>query len=178
MCFSGKKSVTNRLAALLVCSAPLFAGQATATAPSVSQKEADAVVQKFEADYTDAYNHGDAKKLAVLLTDNVSILGEYGAVLQGREKVQRALTASFASIPKWKTEDTPKKTVALSSDVIVTQGITRRTPADASQEPQSILYTKVLLRQGDAWRLAAAQYAREPVMPKEPRGEQPPKSSK
>ncbi len=149
---------------LLVISLALIPSLFAQQAVSLSQQEVESIVQQFETSYMDAYSHGDAKALAALYTDNATVLGEYGAVLQGRAKLEKAFSASLAAHAK--IEDTPKASTAVTGDVIVTQGVSRRIVESGSQPERSFLYTKVLVRQAGGWRLAAIQYSPAAVIPK------------
>lgn len=149
------------LAISLMLIPSLFGQQAS----SLSQKEVDSIVQQFESSYVEAFNNGDAKAMTALYTDNATVLGEYGAVLQGRAKLERAFSASLAAAHA-KIEDTPKASTAVTDDVVVTQGVSRRIPESGSQTEKTFLYTKVLVRQAGAWRLAAIQYSPAAIIPK------------
>jgi len=145
--------------------ATLMAQQGTAPAtssqtPLLPQTEVDSAVQQFEAAFAAGYNGGDAKRVADLYTDNATLLTESGITIIGRERIEKALAAGFAQRKDAKLENTPQNSVAVSRDVIVTQGLSRLTPADNAQQPSEFLYTRVLTRQEDKWRIAVAQYAR------------------
>jgi hypothetical protein len=77
----------------------------------------------------------------------------------GRAQIQVALNAVLAQPTRSKIEDTPHHSAAISKDVIVVQGVIRVIPADTSRPPLDTFYTRVLIRQGDQWRIAAAQSA-------------------
>ncbi len=119
-------------------------------------------MQQFEARYVDAYNKRDANAVGALFTENGTEMSAFGGIAQGRQNIEKTLTAGFALPVPWKTEDTPKVTIALTKDVIVTQGVSRRTPETGSEKPVSLFYTKVLVREGGEWRLAAVQYGAAP----------------
>ena len=141
----------------------LAAQQTSETAATLAQKDAEAIVKRVEADYVDAYDKKDAKAVAALFTENATEMSEFGGVTQGREKIEKSLTPGFSTPMKWKTENTPKGTLVVSNDVIVTQGTSRRTREGSSEKPDNTFYTKVLVREGDQWRIAAIQYAVAPI---------------
>lgn len=151
------------LVATLLLAAPVYAQQTSGNPVAVGQKEAESIVQQFEAKYLDAYNRRDSKAVAVLFSENGSEFGEFGAVTKGRQEIEKALAISFALPLGWKTEDVPKNIQAITSDVIVEQGMSLRTALTSGpQPPQKDFYTKVLVREGNEWRLAAVQYASPP----------------
>lgn len=133
--------------------------QGTGSSAPLSQKEVDGVVQQIESAYVSAYNAGDAKAVASLYTKSASVLGEYGALVTGSDRLQNTLTAAFAQSARPKIEDKPSHSSAISADVIVTQGVSHVTPADPTRQPVDTLYTRVLVREGDNWRIAATQFA-------------------
>ena len=138
-------------------------GEAPATSSQtllLPQTEVESAVQQFEAAFAAGYNSGDAKQVADLYTETGTLLTESGITLSGRERIEKALAAGFAQHKDAKLENTPQNSVAVSRDVIVTQGLSRLTPADNTQQPSEFLYTRVLTRQQDKWRIAVAQYAR------------------
>ncbi|MGA8029996.1 MAG: nuclear transport factor 2 family protein [Bryobacteraceae bacterium] len=159
-----KNSIKGMLAAVLALTAARLSAQhAGEKLVMLSQKDAESVVQQFEAEYVDAYNRKDLKAVAALFTENGVEFGEFGAVTQGRQQIEKTLATVFALPTKWETEDTPKDVLVVANDVIVTQGAAVRTPTDdSSRTPQTILYTKVLTRQNGQWQLAAVQYASPP----------------
>ena len=64
-------------------------------------------------------------------------------------------------------ENTPAHTKAITEDVIVSHGTSRRVRASDSREDK-LAYTRVLVRRGGEWRLAANHVA-EPTSQPDPR---------
>jgi len=141
----------------------LTAQQSGGGAATLAQKDAEAIVKSFEAQYVGAYDGKDAKAASALFTEHATQMNEFGGVIQGRDKIAKMLGAAFAVPGKWKTQDTPKSVIVLGSDVIVTQGESRRAQEGSSQKPDISFYTKVLVRQDDQWRIAAVDYSAAPI---------------
>lgn len=103
--------------------------------------------------------------MAALLTENATMQNEWGDVTQGRANIEPLLTRMMAKLPPGTTlEDTPVASQAVSADVIVSQGISHRLVPGA--DPVQMIFTRVLVRQGNQWQLAATQIARPSTMPK------------
>jgi uncharacterized protein (TIGR02246 family) len=129
------------------------------------QSETDAIVLKFQATYADTFDRRDAKGMAALLTENATLQNEWGDVVQGRTNIEATLTRLMANLPAGaKLEDTPLVSHAVAPDVIVSQGTSQRSSPNVA--PVQMLFTRVLVRQGSQWRLAATQIARPSAMPK------------
>jgi uncharacterized protein (TIGR02246 family) len=131
----------------------------------LSQNETDAIVLKFQASYADAFNRRDAKGMAALLTENASLQNEWGDVVHGRANIEGVLIGLMAHLPDGaKLEDTPVVSHSVADGVIVSQGTSHRiVPASATTE---MFFTRVLVRRGGQWLLAATQIARPSAFPK------------
>jgi ketosteroid isomerase-like protein len=127
-------------------------------ASPLPQSEVDSIVQQFESTFVSANNRGDAKTLAGLYMPGATILNEAGGLAVGRETMQRVLSAAFMNSSGRTIQETPRKSTAVSSNVIVTHGVLRVTPLPPDP-PQDTLYTKVLTLDGEQWRIAAIQFA-------------------
>jgi len=138
---------------------------AHAQTAGVPQSEVDAIVLKFQAAYADTFDRRDAKGMAALLTEDATLQNEWGDVARGRANIEAILTRLMATLPAGETlEDTPLASRAIATDVIVSQGTSQRITPNAA--PAQMLFTRVLVRQGGQWRLAATQIARPSAMPK------------
>jgi uncharacterized protein (TIGR02246 family) len=131
------------------------------------QDETDAIVLKFQTTYADTFNRRDAKTMAALFTENASLQNEWGDVVQGRANIEAVLIGLMAHLPDAaKLEDTPVVSHSIADGTIVSQGTSHRiVPASATTE---MLFTRVLVRQGGQWLLAATQIARPSTFPKPP----------
>jgi uncharacterized protein (TIGR02246 family) len=132
---------------------------------SLSQSEVDAIVLKFQTAYADTFDRRDAKGMAALLTENSTLQNEWGDVVQGRPKIEAVLTGLMAHLPAGtKLEDTPLASHAVADGIIVSQGTSHRIVTNGA--PVEMFFTRVLVRQGNKWLLAATQIARPSTFPK------------
>jgi uncharacterized protein (TIGR02246 family) len=129
------------------------------------QNETDSIVLGFQAAYADTFDRRDAKGMAALLTENATLQNEWGDVVQGRANIEAILTRLMATLPAGaRLEDTSLASHAVAADVIVSQGISQRIIPDAVAA--QMFFTRVLVRQGSQWLLAATQIARPSTVPK------------
>ena len=85
-----------------------------------------------------------------------------------RAAFERGLRRAFTRVPGELTlENTPAHTAAITEDVIVIHGTSRRAGAPGWREDE-LVYTRVLVRRGGEWRLAANHVA-EPSSQPDPR---------
>lgn len=132
---------------------------------SLPQNDIDAIVLKFQTAYADTFNRRDPKGMAALFTENASLQNEWGDVVQGRTNIEAVLVRLMANLPAGaKLEDTPLVSRVVAEDTIVSQGTSHRI---ISTEPAAkMFFTRVLVRQGGQWLLAATQIARPSTVPK------------
>lgn len=137
----------------------------------MKQEDVDTIVRAFEDQYAAAFGRKDAKALAALLTEDVTLLSEWGDIQQGRATIEQMLTKVFPVLPgDLSLENTPRRSAAITEDVIVSHGTSRKV-ADSVEE--KLVYTRVLVRQPDgSWLLAATQVAPPSSMP-DPRPDSP-----
>jgi uncharacterized protein (TIGR02246 family) len=129
------------------------------------QMETDAIVLKFQAAYADTFDRRDAKGMSALLTENATLQNEWGDVVQGRTNIEAALVRLMANLPAGeKLKDTSLASHAVAPDVIVSQGTSQRSSPNIA--PVQMFFTRVLVREGGQWRMAATQIARPSAMPK------------
>jgi uncharacterized protein (TIGR02246 family) len=129
------------------------------------QQEVEAIVRKFEDKYAMAFGGKDAKAFADLLVEDATLLSEWGDVMQGRAKIERTLTEVFPSMPDdLKLVNTPEHSRAITDSVIVSHGVSHKVGEWGIGE-EKLSYTRVLVRQGREWRLAATQVAPSSSMP-------------
>jgi uncharacterized protein (TIGR02246 family) len=127
--------------------------------------ETDAIVLKFQTAYIDTFDRRDAKGMAALFTENATMQNEWGDVVQGRTKIEAVLTRLMAHLPAGvKLEDTPVASRAVADGIIVSQGTSHRIVPN--EKPAEMFFTRVLVRQGGEWLLAATQIARPSTFPK------------
>jgi uncharacterized protein (TIGR02246 family) len=131
----------------------------------LSQDETDAIVLKFQTAYIDTFDRRDAKGMAVLFTENASLQNEWGDVVRGRANIEAVLISLMSHLPNGaKLEDTPIASRAIADGIIVSQGTSHRIVPN--EKPAEMFFTRVLVRQGEEWLLAATQIARPSTFPK------------
>jgi uncharacterized protein (TIGR02246 family) len=129
------------------------------------QQEVEAIVREFEDKYAAAFGRKDAKALSDLLAKDVTLLSEWGDVMQGRATIERMLANVFPSMPnELKLVNTPAHSRAIAEDVIVSHGASHKI-GEWSAGEEKLSYTRVLVRQGGEWRLVATQVAPSSSMP-------------
>jgi uncharacterized protein (TIGR02246 family) len=132
---------------------------------SLPPSEVDAIVLKFQTAYADTFDRRDAKGMAALFTENATLQNEWGGVVQGRTNIEAVLTRLMSALPAGeKLRDTPVASHAVNSEVIVSQGTSQRILTNGA--PAQMFFTRVLVRHGDRWQLAATQIARPSTAPK------------
>ncbi len=127
-----------------------------ASSPPAFQVE----LQQFDADYIAAFDAGNANALAELFAEDATVMNTFGTLVSGRSAIIAALEHSFAAPCNGATlQITPQQSRRLTDDVVVQQGTTRTTCKTDPPTYRDFTYTKVLVRQGSAWKLAVAQFA-------------------
>ena len=130
------------------------------------------IAADFEIEYAAAFNRRDARALGALLVEDATIVTEWGDVVQGRDAFARALTAAFERVPRSLTLENSATHAKLVADgVIVSHGTSNRSDT-TTWTADHLTFTRVLVRSGDAWRLAASHVS-EPSRRTDPRGPQP-----
>jgi uncharacterized protein (TIGR02246 family) len=129
------------------------------------QQEVDVIVREFEDEYATAFGRKDVKALSDLLARDVTLLSEWGDVMQGRAKIECMLANVFPNMPnELKLVNTPVHSRAITEDVIVSHGTSHKIGEWGAGE-ENLSYTRVLVRQSGEWRLAATQVAPSSSMP-------------
>ena len=86
--------------------------------------------------------------------------------MEGRADFARGLERAFTVVSREvQIENTPSHIVALTADVIVSHGTSHKRDGEGVEQ---LVYTRVLVRQGEQWRLAANHVA-EPSKRADPR---------
>lgn len=130
--------------------------------PSAGRSPTDlpAELKQFDAGYIAAFDAGNARALADLFTENGVVMNTLGTIVSGRSAIVAALESSFAGPSNGATlQITPQQTQRLTDDVAVQQGTTRTTLNTSPPTHHDFIYTKVFVRQGEAWKLAVAHFA-------------------
>jgi uncharacterized protein (TIGR02246 family) len=137
----------------------------------MTREDVGEIVREMEDEYTAAFGRKDAKALAALLTEDVTLVTEWGDVVQGRAEIERMLVGVFPGMPdKLEIESTTAHARAIAGDVIVSHGTLHKIGAWGAGEDR-LSYTRVLVRLGGKWRISAIQVAPASSMP-DPRASQ------
>ena len=112
----------------------------------LAQTAVDSIARATEMAYADAFSRGDTAAIGKILARKTAILTEDGTLRNGADRLPSR------SEPMHPTID---RAEALDDNVIVVQG----TSTNAAKT-STLIYTHVLKRQDDAWRIAAVQTAR------------------
>ena len=112
----------------------------------LAQAAVDSIARATETVYADAFSKGDTAAIGKILAEKTSVLTEDGTLTDGAERL------TTISEPMQPTID---RAQALGDNVIVVQG----TSTNAAKT-NTVIYTHVLKRQDDVWRIAAVQTAR------------------
>lgn len=112
----------------------------------LAQTSVDSIARATETAYANALSKGDTAAVAKILAEKTAMLTEDGTLVSG---MTRPTSASEPMLP------TVDRAEALDDNVIVVQGT-----ATNAAKTSTIIYTHVLKRQKDAWRIAALQTAR------------------
>lgn len=119
-----------------------------------------AELQHFDADYIAAFDAGNAQALSELFTEDAIVMNTFGTTVAGRSAIMAALEHSFAGPSQGATlQITPQHSRRISNDVVVQQGTSRTTLKTDPPTCRDFNYTKVFVRQGSTWKLAATQFA-------------------
>lgn len=106
----------------------------------------DSIARATEMAYADAVSKGDTAAIGALLGKETTVLTEDGTMRNGADRL------TSVREPMQPTID---RAEALADNVIVVQGTATNTA-----RTRTVIYTHVLKRQDDIWRIAAAQTAR------------------
>jgi len=134
--------------------------------------DATHIAREFEDAYAAAFNRRDALALAALFIEDATIVTEWGDVVEGRDAFARGLASAFERVPSSLTlRNSPTHARLVADGVVVSHGRSHRREAAIGIEDH-LTFTRVLVRRGDGWRLAA-NHVSEPSRRADPRGSNP-----
>ena len=118
--------------------------------------DATGIARDFELEYAAAFNRRDSLALAALFIADATIVTEWGDVVEGRDAFERGLSSAFARVPRSLTlENAMSHARLVADDVIVSHGTSNRSDT-TTWTADHLTFTRVLVRRGDMWRLAAS----------------------
>ena len=123
----------------------------------MTQEQATAIVTDLERRYAEAFNRRDISAFVALFTEDVTIVTEWGDVVEGRAAFAQGLERAFAVVPgEVQIENRPSHAAVLTADIIVSHGTSDKSGGEGRER---LVYTRVLVRDGEQWRLAANHVA-------------------
>jgi uncharacterized protein (TIGR02246 family) len=102
--------------------------------------------------YEQAYNSGDAKKVASFCAEDVDYIDQNGDETKGRDQIERMLAGAFQANSGAKLDLAVEEVRQLAPDVIVEKGTATVTPTDGAAE--STRYVAIHVKKGDAWEIS------------------------
>lgn len=130
------------------------------------------IARDFEDAYAAAFNQRDAHALAALFVEDATMVTEWGDVVEGRDRFDRGLASAFERVPRsLRLENAPSHAKLIADGVLVSHGTSDRSDT-TTWTADHLTFTRVLVRRGDGWRLAA-NHVSEPSRRADPRGSQP-----
>ena len=126
----------------------LFRGKGPRRGGPLTQPAVDSIARATEAAYATAFSKGDTAAISAIMDTKTAVLAEDGTLKQGAERLMAKPEPMQPTIDRAE---------AIGDNVIVVQG----TSTNATQT-KTVIYTHVLKKQENNWRIAAAQTA-QPV---------------
>ena len=111
-----------------------------------------AAILQSARDFTDAFEKGDAKAVAVLWAEQGEYESDDGTILRGRTAIEAAFAAHFKGRPAEKMEIKVENIRFPSPDTAVEEGLTCTTAS--GMLPDSAHYRVVHVREDGKWRIA------------------------
>jgi uncharacterized protein (TIGR02246 family) len=130
--------------------APVSAGREDA---GKDEKDPTAEVRKSAAAFVEAFNKGDAKKVAAFWTENGEYVNPDGTTFRGRAALEKAYSEFFKKNPRSKLEVKIDTVRLLGARSALEEG-TLRLKRAGDKEPGESRYSVLHVREGDGWRMA------------------------
>jgi len=141
----------NRTTLLLVPVLAIFF-TTIASAPAAEEAADDTPTAAVTKAYQDAFNTGNADKVAVLHTKDAEWLDSDGTTHEGRDAIRAVLAKAFAAAPGRTIQFAVEKVRPVGDDVIIETGSAAVTAPDGEESVSA--YTTVYAKDGDEWRIA------------------------
>jgi uncharacterized protein (TIGR02246 family) len=134
--------------------ATLLAAAALAISPvsAEEQTEASNPTASVSATYQQAFNAGNADKVAALHTKDAEWLDSDGTTHEGRDAIRAILVKAFAAAPGRTIQFAVEKVRPVGDDVIIETGSAAVTAPDGEESISA--YTTIYAKDGDEWRIA------------------------
>ena len=138
-----------------------------AAASSPPRVADDKILRQSAVEFAEAYNAGDAKKIATQFAPQAEMVDEQGNAIQGRDAIEKAFAAQFAQPSKYKMAIEIDSLRFLSDNLAIEDGRLVQTADDESNLPHD-RYTVVHVREGGKWLVASARDVLTIVQPRSP----------
>jgi len=152
------KKTTNLPALVFICCALAFS-RAQAEEKATTENPAAAVASA----YRDAFNTGNANKLAELHTKDAEWVDGDGHIRSGRDAIRAALAKGFAAQPGRTIEFAVENVRPLGDGVIIETGSATVTAPDGERSTSAC--TTVYAKDGEEWRIAQVTETSPDVAP-------------
>jgi uncharacterized protein (TIGR02246 family) len=116
----------------------------------------EAAIRKSAADFTKAFNAGDAKAVAAQWIKDGEFQQADGETLKGRDAIQKDFTEFFKNNPKATIEIKSESLRVLGKNVAVEEG-TSRVRLPESKETGESRFSILHVREGNVWRMASVR---------------------
>lgn len=126
------------------------------TATRTVEEEAQTAVRESAKGFAEAYNRHDAKALAAGFTVGGELVTEEGAVLKGREAIEKHFAAVFAAAPKATIGIRVDAIRALGSEAAIEEGMVESSTGP-EHHPERSQYIAIHVKQGGEWLVARAR---------------------
>ncbi len=123
---------------------------------SKGKKGAEQAVRDVAAEYTAAFNKGDAKALAALLTPQGDYVGPRGELIKGRKEIQKRFADFFAANREVKLQTTITAIRLIKDDVAIMDGITDVTPP-MQGPPVEVRFNVVFVKRDGRWLIESTR---------------------
>lgn len=143
------------LIAGFVVAAPAANGQgvaphAASAAPTAGNAEAEKEIRDADDAFVKAFNSGDAKAIAALFTEDAEAIDEYGAMVQGREAIEKVYESLFAVQKGAKIAIVIDSLRMIAPDTAIETGRSRLTVTEGAGA-ESSQFSAVLVKRDGRW---------------------------
>ncbi len=126
------------------------AAQRAPTAETDAQAKDRAAIDAINAEFTRAFNAGDAAALAKLFTEDARMTDEAGKTVEGREAIQKQLAESFRATPGVTIILRTDSLKFLSPDVAIEEGASQL-QVPGGEDTAFSPYTAAYVKQNGQW---------------------------
>ena len=135
---------------------------AAAGGVDADQVAVETAVRSAAAVTVEAFNAGDAAKIAALFAEEGELIDEDGNIFAGREEVGGLFREFFGKFPGSLLDMEVTEARPLGDELAIEEGIRRITTPDGAAA--QMVYTAIRKRQGDTWPIVSyREYADDPL---------------